>query len=47
MQLLQRMLYFIDIKLWHIIKDSIFPQENERFHHFLTKQTIQKKGHLK
>ena len=25
---------FVDIKLWHKIKNGIFPQENELFHHF-------------
>ena len=32
MQLLQVILCFIDIKLWHNIKNSLFAQENELFH---------------
>ena len=35
MKLLQGIFSFIDIKLWHNIKNSIFPQENELFHHFM------------
>ena len=44
MQLLQGILYFIDIKLWHNSKNHIFPQENELFFAIFNK--VECKGNL-